>query len=83
MSQPFVPFVYRPRPYDPNIGGFGGQRASFNIYDETSINLTRGMVIGAGEKRWRIEVNSDNKLSIAYSSDGGGTFALKMRVSPD
>jgi hypothetical protein len=43
--KPFVPFVYRPRPYDPNIGGFGGQRATFNIYDETSINLTRGVVV--------------------------------------
>lgn len=78
-----IPISYQPRKLYPNVGGFGGTRAVFNEYDETGINLSKGLVIGSGDTRWLIEVDANNKLSVAYSSNSGQTYALKMRISPE
>ena len=74
---------YTPLKLYPNKSGFGGTKAVFNEYDETGLNLSRGLVVGSGDTRWLIEVDANNKLSIAYSSNSGQTYALKVRVSPE
>jgi hypothetical protein len=34
------------------------------------------------DSKWRVTVQDDNKLVFSFSTDGGKTFNMKMRISP-
>lgn len=83
---------YTPKVGYPPTAGFGGQRPTFETYNSGSVNTTTGIQVGENglqigtssnstDLRWRITVQDDNKLAISYSSDGGKTYDVKMRVS--
>jgi hypothetical protein len=85
---------YKPKAGYPPAAGFGGGRPTFDTYNAGSVNTTTGIQVGqsgimiatstnSSDLRWRITVQNDDKLAISYSSDGGKTYTVKMRVSPN